>query len=149
MAGGSTAKKPTGVRSFIDTNLLVYADAADEPAKQAAAVELLVRHRKAGTGVVSTQVLQEFANVGLRKLRMPPTLVRERLAFYERFEVVPVSPALVMAAVDLHAARGVSFYDALIVQSAVAAGCGVLLSEDMQHGATFSGLRIVDPFQPA
>ncbi len=65
------------MRSFFDTNLLVYADSADEPAKQRRAIELITEHRAAGTAVISTQVLQEFVNVALRKLRLPPALIRE------------------------------------------------------------------------
>jgi len=137
------------VRSFIDTNVLVYADSGDEPARQARALALLAEHRRQGTGVLSTQVLQEFANVALRKLRLPPALVRERLGFYARFEVVAARPALIADALDLHALRGVSLDDALIVQAAITAGCAQLLSEDMQDGAVFSGVRIVDPFAVA
>ena len=135
------------MRSFIDTNVLVYADSGDEPARQSQALALLAEHRRQGTGVLSTQVLQEFANVALRKLGLPAALVRERLGFYARFEVVAATPALIADALDLHALRGVSFHDALIVQAAIAGGCAQLLSEDMQAGAVFGGVRIVNPFQ--
>jgi predicted nucleic acid-binding protein len=135
------------VRSFLDTNVLVYADAGDEPAKQGRALTLISAHRLARFGVISTQVLQEYANVALRKLGLPATLVRERLGFYARFEVVTTSPALIVDALDLHALRGVSFYDALIVQAAVASGCERLLSEDLQDGAVLAGVRIVNPFK--
>lgn len=80
----------------------------------------------ARSGVISTQVLQEYANVALRKLGLPAPLVRERLAFYARFEVAITTPALIAEAIDLHALRGVSFYDALI--------------------AVLAGVRIVNPF---
>ena len=76
---------PIAVRSLFDTNLLVYADSADEPGKQRRAIDLVKQHRAAGTAVLSTQVLQEFVNVALRKLRLPPALIRDRLAFYRRF----------------------------------------------------------------
>ena len=135
------------MRSFLDTNILVYADAGDEPAKQARAVQLISHERLAGTGVLSTQVLQEYANVALRKLGLPPPLIRERLAFYAKFEVVVTSPSLICEALDLHVLRGTTFYDALIVQAASAAGCARLLSEDMQDGMTFGGLRVVNPFR--
>ncbi len=134
------------MRSLLDTNVLVYADAGDEPSKQRRALDLILAHRAAGTGVLSTQVLQEFANVALRKLRLPPSLVRERLVFYRRFDMVGTTPDLVLAALDLHSLHGVSFYDALIVQAAAAAGCAQVLSEDLQHGATLAGVRVVNPF---
>ena len=90
------------MRSLFDTNLLVYADSADEPAKQRRAIELITEHRAAGTAVISTQVLQEFVNVSLRKLRLPPALIRERLDFYRRFELVAATPELMTGALDLH-----------------------------------------------
>lgn len=134
------------MRSLFDTNLLVYADSADEPDRQSRAIDLVKEHRTAGTAVLSTQVLQEFVNVALRKLELPPALIRERLAFYSRFEMVPASPELMAGALDMHVLHGLSFYDALILQAAIASGCQQLLSEDMQHGATFGGVRIVNPF---
>ena len=134
------------MRSLFDTNVLVYADSGDEPGKQRRAIDLVKLHRAAGTAVLSTQVLQEFVNVALRKLRLPPALIRDRLAFYSRFEVVPASPELMVGALDLHVLHGLSFYDALILQAAIVSGCQQLLSEDMQHGAMFGGVCIVNPF---
>ena len=134
------------MRSLFDTNLLVYADSSDEPAKQRRAIDLIKQHRAAGTAVLSTQVLQEFVNVALRKLRLPPALIRERLGFYAGFEMVPASSGLMAGALDLHVLHSFSFYGALILQAAIVSGCQQLLSEDMQHGATFGGVRIVNPF---
>jgi predicted nucleic acid-binding protein len=134
------------VRSLLDTNILVYADAVDEPVRQRRAIEVIKTHRGAATGVLSTQVLQEYVNVALRRLGLQPALIRERLAFYARFEVVAASPSLVAGALDLHVLHGLSFYDALIVHAAQVSGCQRVLSEDMQHGATFGGVQIVNPF---
>ena len=134
------------MRSLLDTNVLIYADAADEPAKQRRAVGLISELRRTGDAVLSTQVLQEYVNVALRKLRLPPALIRERLAFYRRFDLVATSPDLIAAALDLHVLRSISFYDALVVQAAAAGGCERVLSEDLQHGATLGGVRIVNPF---
>lgn len=134
------------MRSFFDTNLLVYADAADEPAKQKRAIHLIKTHRAAGTAVLSTQVLQEYVNVALRKLHLPLPLIRERLSFYARFDLVPATPELIEGALALHALHSTSVYDALILQAAIASGCSALLTEDMQGGALIGGVRIVDPF---
>jgi predicted nucleic acid-binding protein len=142
-------RKPIAVRSLLDTNVLVYADAADDPVRQRRAIDLITALRAAGTAVLSTQVLQEYVNVALRKLRLPHVLVRERLAFYRRFEIVPTSPDLIAGAVDLHVLHGISFYDALIVQAAAAGGCERVISEDMQHGGTIAGVRIENPFKDA
>ena len=134
------------MRSFFDTNLLVYADAADEPAKQHRAIQLIKTHRAAGTAVLSTQVLQEYVNVALRKLRLPTPLIRERLSLYARFDLVPATPELIEGALAIHVLHSISFYDALILQAAIASGCSVLLTEDMQHDASIAGVRIVNPF---
>jgi len=134
------------VRSFIDTNVLIYADAADEPVKQAQAIAVIQEHRLAHTGVVSTQVLQEFVAAALRKLHLPPELIRERLAFYRGFEVINASVSLIMTALDLRVLHQLSFWDAMIVQAAREASCVVLLSEDLQTDAALSGVRIVNPF---
>ena len=135
------------MRSFFDTNLLVYADAADEPTKQKRAIQLIKTHRAAGTAVLSTQVLHEFVNVALRKLKLPVPLIRERLSLYSRFDLVPNAPEIIEGALALHVLHGTSFYDALILQAAIASGCSVLLSEDMQDGAVIGGVKIVNPFK--
>ena len=137
------------MRSFFDTNLLVYADAADEPARQALAIQLIKTHRAEGTAVLSTQVLQEFVNVALRKLKLPVPLIRERLSLYTRFDLVPATPEIIEGALALHALRGTAFYDALILQAAIASGCAVLYSEDLQDGALIGGVKIVNPFVTA
>ena len=136
------------MRSLLDTNILVYADAADEPVKQRRALQLIKEGVANRSGVLSTQVLQEYVNVALRKLRLPVPLIRERLLFYDRFEIVAATPQLVAGGLDLHVLRGVSFYDALILQAAIVSGCQRVLSEDMQHGASFGAgaVRIVNPF---
>ena len=61
--------------------------------------------------------------------------------------MVATTPALISAAVELHASRSIQFYDALILQAAIASGSSLLLSEDMQDGAVFSGVKIVNPFR--
>lgn len=134
------------MRSLLDTNVLVYADAIDEPSRQRRAIELIKQHRADGEAVLSTQVLQEYVNVALRKLGLPAPLIRERLAFYRRFEVVTTSAELIAGALDLHVLHRLSFYDALIVQAAQASGCQRVLTEDMQHGARYGGVQIVNPF---
>lgn len=134
------------VRSLLDTNILVYADLPDEPAKQRRAIGLISELRSRGDAVLSTQVLQEFANVALRKLRLPLPLVRERLAFYRRFDLVQTTPDLIAGVLDLHALHSLSFYDALIVQAASVSGCPRLLSEDLQEGAVIAGVRVENPF---
>lgn len=137
------------MRSFIDTNVLVYADSADAADKQARATTLIAQHLRVGSGVISTQVLHEFVNAAIRKLAMPLEIVRARVRLYGRFETVNASPGAVLDALDLHALHQVSFWDALILQAARQSGCVQLLTEDLQAGAVIGGVRIVNPFATA
>ncbi|MGB4585149.1 MAG: PIN domain-containing protein [Rhodoferax sp.] len=133
-------------RSFIDTHVLIYAEASDAPAKQRAALALLKQLFESTAGVLSTQVLQEYCNVALKRLKLPARHIRAQLDLYEQFEVVQVTPAVIRAGLDLHQTRSVAFYDALIMASAQLAGCSMLFSEDMNAGETMTGVRIINPF---
>lgn len=157
MAGNLIEKKPmpdakpravaANTRCFIDTNVLVYADSPDAPEKQSQAVMLLRQLGDARSGVISTQVLNEYCNVALNKLKLPHDILRARLTFWKKqFQVSLVTPEIVMQAVDLHQTRSVSYYDALIVTSAQAANCAVLYSEDMNTGEIVGGVKLVNPF---
>ena len=132
--------------SFIDSNVLVFAEATDEPTKQYVALALLRRLKLNAEGVISTQVLQEFANVALRKMGLDAHHVRAQLAAHQQFEVVQVTPRIIHGALDLHQTRRLSFYDAMIVQAAIVAGCDTLFSEDMSAGEVINGVTIVNPF---
>ncbi|MGA9335776.1 MAG: PIN domain-containing protein [Rudaea sp.] len=134
------------MRSFIDSNVVVYAEASDEPRKQHVALRLLRELKLSGEGVVSTQVLQEYCNVGLRKLNLEPSHLRLQLASLSRFDVVRPCVETIRAALDLQQTRSLSFYGALIVAAAQQAGCAILYSEDMHAGENFDGVKIVDPF---
>jgi predicted nucleic acid-binding protein len=134
------------VRSFIDTNVLVYAEASDAPVKQQAALVLLKRLFESSKGVLSTQVLQEYCNVAIKKLKLPSQHIRAQLELYEQFEIVQVTPSIIRHGLDLHQTRSVSFYDAIVLASAQTAGCRVLFSEDMNAGESMGTVRIVNPF---
>ncbi len=133
-------------RSFVDTNVLIYAEVSDAPVKQRVALDLLKRLYDEALGVLSTQVLQEYCNVALKKLHLPARHVRAQLDLYGQFEVIQVTPAIIHAALDLHQTRSIAFYDAIIVATAQTAGCDVVLSEDMNTGESLAGVRIVNPF---
>jgi predicted nucleic acid-binding protein len=133
-------------RCFIDTNILIYADSDDEPAKQHAAALLIAYVINTNSGVISTQVLNEYANVALRKLKLTHERLRQQLRFYQQFEIVSGTPDITEAAVDLHQTRSVSFYDALILASAQIAGCKFVYSEDMNTGELIGGVKVVNPF---
>ena len=133
-------------RSFFDTNVLVYADDKAAPAKQHRSVELVAEHRRAGTGVVSLQVLQEYFVTATRKLSVDVRLARRKVELLAEFDVAAPDVADILAAIDLHRLHGFSFWDALILRAAKQAGCSVLLSEDFQESREIDGVRVVNPF---
>jgi len=127
---------------FIDTNVALYLLSADA-ARADRAEELL-----AIGAVVSVQVLNEFASVAMRKLRMSWPEIREVLAQVRVVsQVEPISIDTHDRAVHIAERHGVPIYDALIIAAALLAGCKILYSEDMQHGQVFDRqLRICNPF---
>ena len=132
--------------AFFDSNVLLYADDADAGDKTAIARDLLRRCMVNRTGVLSTQVLQKFYVNARKKLRMDGAATRARIEVYLAFDVVTVTPSLLLAAVDLHRLDSVSFWDALIIRAAEHAACDTLYSEDLQAGRRFGPVRVVNPF---
>jgi predicted nucleic acid-binding protein len=133
-------------RSFFDSNVLVYTDDKASLAKRRRALDLVAEHRRAGTGVVSLQVLQEYFVAVTRKLHVDARIARRKVELLAEFDVAVPEVADILAAIDLHRLHGFSFWDALIVRSAKQVGCSILFSEDLQAGREFNGLRVVNPF---
>jgi predicted nucleic acid-binding protein len=134
-------------RTFFDTNVLVYTDDKAAPAKQRRALDLIAEHRRAKTGVVSLQVLQEYFVTVTRKLHLDPRIARRKVELIAEFDIAFPEVADILAAIDLHRLHGVSFWDALVLRAAKQAGCSILLSEDMQGNREIDGVQIVNPFQ--
>lgn len=132
-------------RAFFDTNILLYAEDLDAGEKQATAAALLDNHIRSRTAVLSTQVLQEFYQVATRKLGVPTDVARQRVVVLSRLDLVLVDLEVILSAIDLQRLRSVSFWDALVIRAAQSAKCAVLFSEDMQDGAVFDDVRIINP----
>ena len=128
---------------FFDTNILIYAFAADDP--RGARAEALL----AGGGVIGVQVLNEFTNVTRRKLRWKWEQIEAALAVTDELlgPARPLTTAIHARAVALARDHRLSFYDALIIAAALDADCDVLCSEDLRHGQKFGTLRVEDPFR--
>jgi predicted nucleic acid-binding protein len=136
-------------RAFLDTNVLVYVFDGDAPAKQRRARELLLAAGRTGQYVVSTQILQEFYVAVTRKLARPlaPGDAAEAVRDLARLPVAPVDVSTVLGAVGRASGGGLSLWDALVVETAIEQGCALLLTEDLQHGQSFDGLRVENPFR--
>jgi len=135
------------VRSFFDTNVLIYADDNSAPAKRRRALDVIAEHRRARTGVLSIQVLQEYFVTVTRKLHVDARVARRKVELLAEFDVVAPDVADVLAAIDLHRLHELSFWDALIVRTAKQGGCSVLLSENLQDAGQIEGTRIMNPFR--
>jgi predicted nucleic acid-binding protein len=133
-------------RSLFDSNVLVYTDDQDSPRKQSRALELLSEARRSGSGVVSTQVLDEYFVAVTRKLGVAAVTARRKVELFARLQVVVIDVGDILAAIDLHRLHQFSFWDALVIRAALQVGCSVLYSEDMQDGRRIDGLTIVNPF---
>lgn len=137
------------MKTFIDTNVLVYAHDTDAGDRHATAKALLADLWDSRTGSLSTQVLQEFYAVVTRKFKPAMSLQKARavVAAYGEWCDVPTQPQLIIAASRLEEEHTLSFWDALIVQAAIWADADRLVSEDLQHGRRFGVLTIENPFR--
>ena len=128
--------------AFFDTNVLLYL-LSEEVAKADRVEELL----KAG-GIISVQVLNEFAAVAVRKLAMRVAEVKEILAIIRAVcSVHPLDVETHELGLELAERYRYSIYDSMIIASALRAGCLTVFSEDFQHGQKIDRLMIVDPFR--
>jgi predicted nucleic acid-binding protein len=134
------------MRVFFDTNVLLYADDLDAGAKRDRGRELLRDALSSGRGVLSTQVLQEFFVIATGKLGIDAAVARRKVELLATMDLVRVDLAMILAAIDLTRLHALSFWDALILRAAATAGCGVLLTEDLQHGQVIGGVRVENPF---
>ncbi len=134
---------------FVDTNILMYAHDASAGEKHERARALLEELWHNRSGVVSTQVLQELA-VNLRRKAAKPLdakATREVVADYLTWQVVVNGGESILEALDLEQRYQVSFWDALVLRAAQAAGAELLYSEDLSDGQMYGSVRVVDPFK--
>jgi len=137
-------------RTFVDTNVFVYAVDEAEPAKRDIA-ERVLASGEYGELVLSTQILSAFYVTVTRKLdgRISETEALEGLDRLSLYPVIPVDTALVKRAVEISRSSQLSYWDGLIVATAAQAGCGRLLTEDLNDGQEINSVRVVNPFRDA
>ena len=147
MRSSTIVRSPVSDRVFVDTNVLVYVHDADEPRKQALAAARLAGLDPSSV-VISAQVLGEFFWVVTRRLRTPlaADAIDAAMDALRGLECVPIDAALVARAVGRTRSSQLAYWDALIVESALAAGCMTLLTEDLSAGTRYDRLTVVDPF---
>jgi len=133
-------------RTFIDTNILIYANDSADERKQELAIDIVSGHIRDGIGVISTQVMQEYAVNALGKLRQAVPVIMHQLHLLESLETVVLTPLLVRRALEISGIYGINYRDALIVAAAEHAGCTRILSEDLNAGQFYCNMECVNPF---
>jgi len=142
-----SAEAPTA--AFVDTNIFVYALAADDERRSPVAQKLVRELMVAQALRTSTQVLQELYVTLTRKTRTPLT-AEQALRYLDQIAVWPVvvtDYGAVRDAIELSAGASLSFWDALVVVAAARAGAKLLYTEDLQDGQSILGIEVVNPFR--
>lgn len=130
---------------FVDTNVLVYAVATDDPRKRDTSRQLLRHHDLA----LSTQVLQEFFVVATGHRQTTPLQhadARDLVRAWRRFPVQPITDELVLASIVAADRWQLSYWDAAIIEAARSLACDEILSEDLSHEQDYGGIRVSNPF---
>jgi predicted nucleic acid-binding protein len=135
-------------RVFVDTNVLVYARDSTEEEKHARALRWMAALWAERGGALSWQVLHEYYVVVTRKLSpaRDAETAREDVASLAAWRPIELDLVTVDAAWAVEDRFGLSWWDALIVGAAQVGGCSYLLTEDLQDGQSFDGVRVVSPF---
>jgi predicted nucleic acid-binding protein len=136
------------MRFTLDSNILVYIhDHGDK--RREIALSIIDRSGHADC-ILTLQSLGEFFRVATARLRLPvPTATAALRVWRDIFPIHSAGESTLDAAVDAVARYRLSFWDAMLWAAAREAGCGAILSEDMQDGQVIGGVRIVNPFDPA
>jgi predicted nucleic acid-binding protein len=133
---------------FIDSNVLVYAYDEHDTNKQNAAQSVLTESIKNSNGTVSTQVMGEFFTIVTKKIPLPLS-ADDAWEIVKTLTVLPVlhiDMAMVHRAIETHQQYRITYWDSLIIAAAERAGCTTVLTEDLQHGGAYHGIRVVNPF---
>jgi predicted nucleic acid-binding protein len=133
---------------FVDTNILIYAHDLDSGMKYAAAAGLLKQLWESETGLLSTQVIQEFYVNVTRKIphRLSPIQARGLIDNYFAWPVIIIDTGTIRRASEIEERYRLSFWDALIIAAAVKGRADQIVTEDLKAGETIEGIEIVNPF---
>lgn len=132
---------------FVDTNVVLYAQDPRDPGKQAQAAAWLDRCWRRGIGRISSQVLHEMY-VNLRRVapRFDVEAARDLVRRYRAWQPWQVDEGTVDVAWRMQDRAALNYWDALMLAAASEQGCGVLLTEDLQHDQLIDDVRVLNPF---
>lgn len=139
----------TGNKTFVDTNVIVYAYDKDAGEKHRIAADIMKALWRSGLGTISTQILQEFFVTLTRKISVPLdiSVVRETIRRLSKWDVLLIDVDTIIRATELQERYKYSFWDSLIIASAITCGAKTILSEDLSDGQRIEGLTIKNPFK--
>ena len=132
---------------FVDTNVLIYFVDSRNKAKQSIARAVLANAIGSRQYVISSQVLNEFANVALKKLGMTEDEVRQYVEAFQHIRVVFQQGGWTVRALEIRKQYGLQFYDSLLLAAAEFVGCDEILTEDLNDGQIYRGVKAVNPFK--
>lgn len=132
---------------FFDTNILFYAATEQDARKRSIASLLLEEAVRNDSGMVSLQVLREFANILMKKAGVTVEDTRRILGGFSAIPCAVDTREMLERGLEIKRKHCLQFYDALIVAAAEGAGCGTLYSEDFSDGAVYGAVRVVNPFK--
>ena len=133
--------------TFLDTNVLIYSIDGKDPAKQVVAREIVVSAVRGGGFLISAQVLNEFSNIALLKLKLSVEEVRKFVSFFSRIGVVSLESRWTDAALLLKQRYETQFFDSLLLVAAQENGCDEILTEDLNDGQMYGSVKAVNPFK--
>ena len=136
-------------KTFVDTNILVYAHDQDAGKKNEIARELITELWESQSGVISTQVLQELYVTLTRKIPTPlkRSQVRRILNNYLTWEVAVNDGSTILQASEIEESYNIAFWDAMIISAAYAKNAARIFTEDLNEGQQIEGILIVNPFR--
>ena len=133
--------------TFLDTNVLVYSIDGKDPAKQVVAREIVVSAVRGGGFLISAQILNEFSNIALLKLKLSVEEVRKFVSFFSRIGVVSLESRWTDAALLLKQRYETQFFDSLLLAAAQENGCDEILTEDLNDEQMYGSVKAVNPFK--
>ena len=131
---------------FIDTNILVYTLDQKNIEKRDMARRIVKKVVESHQPVISTQVIKEFYVVASNKLKADPIVVKNIIHNFHNMEIVNNDLDLIEQAIDISILSQLSFWDSLIIAAAEKANCEYVLSEDLNSGQNYRGIKLLNPF---
>ena len=132
---------------FIDSNVFIYAADSKNPVKRSIARKLISVAVASGGCKINVQVLNEFSSVAYRKLGLTIDEIKAYLEMFRALTVLPVPADVTEKGLDVMQRYGLQFYDSLLLVAASESGCSEFISEDLNDGQIYCGMKAVNPFK--